>query len=347
MNIGIDGRVFEGKPTGVGRFCRDLILEAAIANPVHRYLIITRGDCSYRTWPENIKIVEVHFPSSNRLKPIIWLKLSGAGLIRLRLDRYLATSVFLPFFLKRETEVISVVHDFNHLIVPSTMRRGNLAASRMFFARDLNRADKLITNSQATADKLFQYFRRTADAVVHPRIPENLMAGISGTLVKPRERIVLAVSTLEPRKNIEVLIRAFQDSEKMRMLNYQLYLVGKDGWGASARFDRTDPRIVFTGYLDDPSLRSLYQRAEVYYMPSLYEGFGIPVREALAFGCPVVCSDIPELQESSSGTASYIQPTYEGIKSSLDNRIWLQNIDRPMVSFGFSDGEKSAISRML
>ena len=322
----IDGRVFCGAPAGVARYCRDMILEAAKANPNREYVIFAPSLLAYDDWPENIRTQIIGHSVGRFVKPIVWLKLMGARIAKEKPDRFFACSVYIPFGLSPKTSVVSIVHDFNHRLVPGTMARGNRWAAMMFFDRDLRKASSIIANSRGTADKLLKFNGLHANAIINPTVPKGLIGSSTPNVLK-RDKLhapyLLAVSTIEPRKNIPALIAAFVSSTRMQSLGFKLILVGKNGWGPNTNIPLDNPNVVFTGYIDDQRLSALYSGATAYYMPSLYEGFGMPAREAIAHGCPVVCSDIPELRESSLGKGVYIPPTIEAIRQSMDNEIWL------------------------
>jgi alpha-1,3-rhamnosyl/mannosyltransferase len=147
-------------------------------------------------------------------------------------------------------------------------------------------------------------------------------APASGFSPRPKEKInkmlennkwpknyILFVGTLEPRKNIAVLIKALS-----RMKNEApLILAGWQGWGHKQwlneiRSHGLEKRIYFANYVDEETLACLYSGACAFVYPSIYEGFGLPVLEAMACGCPVVCSNVSSLPEVAGDAALYITP---------------------------------------
>jgi len=110
----------------------------------------------------------------------------------------------------------------------------------------------------------------------------------------------LAVGTLEPRKNLERLVEAFVQSGVSD--THDLVLVGRAGWGPAL------PHVEVISGLDDAALAAAYAGATAVVLPSLYEGFGLPVVEAMKLGVHVVCSDLPVLREVSGGHAQYVDP---------------------------------------
>ncbi len=127
----------------------------------------------------------------------------------------------------------------------------------------------------------------------------------------PKE-YVLFVGNLEPKKNLPLLIQAFYAAKMNRKLPHKLVLAGQRGWSMGPlerliREHRAADFTLFTGYVPQAALPALYSLADVFVMPSLVEGFGMPVLEAMACGCPVVVSSDPALQEV-GGAAAHVTP---------------------------------------
>lgn len=127
-----------------------------------------------------------------------------------------------------------------------------------------------------------------------------------------KEKFILYVGTLQPRKNITVLIKAFADVNK-KDPEFKLIITGRRGWMYDEILKIADEQqcreaIIFTGYLDNEQVAALYSNAFCYVMPSLYEGFGIPVLEAMSFGCPVISSFASSLPEVGGDACLYFDP---------------------------------------
>ena len=123
---------------------------------------------------------------------------------------------------------------------------------------------------------------------------------------------ILGVSTLEPRKNWPALIRAWTRLRRENRLPHRLVIAGGKGWLTEGIFEAAEASglqsdIVFTGFVADADLPALYSAADVFALPSLYEGFGIPVLEAMACGLPVVCADNSSLPEAAGDAALLVK----------------------------------------
>jgi glycosyltransferase involved in cell wall biosynthesis len=327
VRIGVDGRRLGKQPKGIGRYIWELcngldkVLPAAqfflyMPKPVDLPPISSRwtlrvDDSTVGRW----------LPSN------VWLTARAGPLSRRDdLDAFWSGSGLLPLVGLRPRGVLTV-HDLVHKVAPQTMDFHALWASRLFFYSSLRRADAVVSNSIGTARRLEEHLRCKVAAVVQP--------GLSGTFqrrsesqvraVLARYRLVkpyfLAVSTWEPRKGLEPLIRAFLRIKADSLIgDYKLVLVGDRGWKDAAIMELAQHHrqsVVSLGFVDDSSLASLYSGADAFIYPSSYEGFGMPVLEARACGTRVVTSDIPELREAGGNDAIYIAPNEEGIREGI------------------------------
>jgi glycosyltransferase involved in cell wall biosynthesis len=137
---------------------------------------------------------------------------------------------------------------------------------------------------------------------------------------------VLSVGVLQPRKNLPRLIVAFQKWKNAHPQSpHQLVIVGKKGWGEISPHASRSPSPVFTGYVDDDELPALYAGAALFAYPSLYEGFGLPILEAMACGCTVLTSHYGAMQEVAGDAAELVNPRSvasieEGLNEVLPNK---------------------------
>ena len=130
-----------------------------------------------------------------------------------------------------------------------------------------------------------------------------------------QKKYILFVGTIQPRKNLETLIDTFEKFIQTNK-NFKLVIVGKKGWLYDDIFEKVkklklEDKVIFTGHITDEDLVSYYKNAFCLALPSLYEGFGMPVLEALALGVPVIASDIPVLREVAGPAAMYVPPGSE------------------------------------
>ena len=209
---------------------------------------------------------------------------------------------------------VATVHDLAFRRLPWTVREETRAALDAQFHRTLARASAVITVSRTVRDELL-----AAEAIGAARVtairhgPGHLSARKGGALPAwTPERYMLHVGTVEPRKNIELLLEVWEAWVAEDPAAPALLLCGRRGWKSDAlheRFDRAAAAgwLHHPGYVDDDALAALYRRALAVVCPSRYEGFGLPLVEALAAGTPVVASDIPVFREV-AGEAAVFAP---------------------------------------
>jgi glycosyltransferase involved in cell wall biosynthesis len=188
--------------------------------------------------------------------------------------------------------------------------------------RFLSAADMIIAVSECTKRDAMRLYGTPADKI-HV-VPEGVdarfkrvthpgrLAHIRATYSLP-ERFVLCVGTIEPRKNLPVLFEALASRRERNLEMWDLAIVGKPGWLYEPTFRRVtelglQDRVRFVGYVGDHDLPAIYSAASVLAMPSRYEGFGLPVLEAMACGTPVVCSNMSSLPEVAGGAALLVAP---------------------------------------
>lgn len=213
------------------------------------------------------------------------------------------------------TARVVTIHDLCWRLHPATMRPITRWLDRALMPRAVHGADRIVATSRSTRDDLQRLFPREVDRmrVVHPppaRLPppgdaaQLAALGVSAPYA-------LFVGTLEPRKNVSRLIRAFAalDPGAAR----QLVVVGARGWGGDPIESVVDElglqdRVRLPGRVDDATLATLYRHARMLVLPSHYEGFGFPLQEAIAVGTPVVTSDVSSMPEVAGDAGLYVDP---------------------------------------
>jgi glycosyltransferase involved in cell wall biosynthesis len=238
-------------------------------------------------------VVEVSFPATSRLRAVaadvLWYP-------RLRAPHG-SDLLHCPTFrgpFRSRTPLVVTVHDLGVLRHPEWFNRWTSAYSRMAVPRVIAAADRVIAVSEFTRRELVAL--RLADAAKIRVVPNAVEEAFTPVGPRADGDYVLAVGTLEPRKNL-ARIAAAVDGE--------LRVVGARGWGG------VDPPadVTWLGDVDDSELAGLYRGARALVYASLYEGFGIPVAEALACGCPIVTSRGSAMEEIAGGDATYVDPT--------------------------------------
>lgn len=250
---------------------------------------------------------------------ILWEQsLLAADIARRRLDVFHGPVNALPMAM-RVLGVVTV-HDLAFLRYPEHLpasRRAWLVTAIRHSARSANR---VITVSQHTADDLCTWLDIDPDKVsVIPLAASPRIRRITGSELRvfrlkyDLERpTILAVGTLEPRKNLPMLLRAF--AAVRDQIPHRLVLVGPEGWLSdelhqTARDLNLGDRLTFTGFVDDEVLSGWYSTADLVAVPSFYEGFGLPMLEAMSCGAPVLASQTSALPEVGQDAAEYLAPS--------------------------------------
>jgi glycosyltransferase involved in cell wall biosynthesis len=231
------------------------------------------------------------------------------------IDVFFAPNFFVPRrHLPAVRALVATVHDLAFLRLPQTVQRETLDNLHRHLPGALFASTALVAVSQATANDLAEL------AGVNPRRVHVIHEGVDPTLAGPDvvqptglpPRYMLFVSTLEPRKNVVNLLEAFARAVAGGYPG-KLILVGRWGWRTEGAQEalRTSPvrdRIVHLDYLDRRVLAAVLRRAEALVFPSLLEGFGLPVVEAMAVGLPVITSRRSSLPEVAGDAAVYVDP---------------------------------------
>ncbi len=310
MRIAIDARAAAEVPAGRGRYVRELIRHLAPLLGEHRLVLYAR-----RRWegaPDSAQLVWRLVAGGDLRWPLV-----AGRAMRGECDVALATSSYL-MCVAAGTPVHSMVWDmvpFHRELHPprgSSFERATLPLA-------VRRCKSLVAISAATRDELIARYPSVATrtAIAHPAAGTQFNPTIadhdSRALARHgvRRPYVLATGTLEPRKNLPRLISAFASLPAEIAAGHQLVLAGAPGWETADTFAHvaSHSALVKTlGYVPEEDLPALYRGAEVFCYPSLYEGFGIPVLEAMSCGAPVLTSGRSSMPEVAGDAARYVDP---------------------------------------
>jgi len=333
MIVGIDGTPMSLNLTGIGRYTYEVCKALDALLPAARFFVYSKQPVVVPAISDRWTYRVDPWRGKKHLKNAAWLKFRAGRLCEKdAIDVCWASGTLLPWF-RSAIKTVSTVYDLNFLVAPDSMARPTLWAHRLFFRRDVRKADHVCAISQGTADRLERHLGRKVDAVMPPAVGDAFgivpRSDIDGTLAllgidRP---YLLALGTLEPRKNLDRLVRAFLDLKQAGAIpRHKLVLVGGKGWrdGALTRLlqESAGLDVLRLGYVSDEHLPAVYGGADVFVFPSLYEGFGMPVCEALACGTRVVATDSPEVREAGGDSPIYVEPTIDGIGRGI-----LQSLD--------------------
>ncbi len=315
--IGIDARKLDD--FGIGTYIRNLVLHLGALDRENRYVLFVGAHSQGRMadLPDNFRLVVERSKvySVRELLALSW------KLFRLRLDLYHATHYVLPTVVP--CRAVVTIHDIIHLLYPQFLPHplAFLYAQRMI-RRSLVRGDRIIADSQNTRSDLMEYFDIDGRKirVVYPGVADRFRARLEAAELDRRlqnlgiERpYVLFVGNPKPHKNLDNVVQAFARAVKAGDVPDSLVCVGDRGATQFKIRQRAEQlgisdRLRLLGHVADEELPAIYQGARLFLYPTLYEGFGLPVVEAMASGTPVVTSDTSALKEVADGFAELVNP---------------------------------------
>jgi glycosyltransferase involved in cell wall biosynthesis len=320
MRIGIDYTAAVRQIGGIGRYTRNLIRALAEIDRDHEYVLWVAGGrrgLDDSDWPANFRFRTV--PLSDRWLSLLWQRMRVPVPIESmvgHLEVFHSPDFVLPPT-RSATRTLVTVHDLSFLRVPDcfvpSFREYLIGAVR----RSVARADAILADSESTRADLKELMGVSDEriAVVYPGVEarfrpirETSVLGMVQRKYGLPERFILGVGTLQPRKNFTGLIEAFS---RLMEPDLQLVLAGSVGWLHKPILEaiaqrKLQHRVHLLGFVDDDDLPALYSLATVFAFPSWYEGFGLPVLEAMACGTPVVTANNSALPEVAGHAALMI-----------------------------------------
>ncbi len=317
MRVAINCRSFLNKKyTGIGRYAYNLVKSLSEIDNGNQYLLYVRKklfDPKRRT-PQ--------IPAQNFSLKIDYFN-NGLDKTLGGVDVYHSPSP--EKLLIEGPKIIVTIHDLIHLAYPQGHTSATIEATQRHMQEIVKKSAKIICCSQNTADDLKKYFDVSADKirVIHQGVDKNIFYPLSGgeqglaqDVLRARaiqEPFILFVGTLEPRKNLNNLLRAFFFLKERKKFSGKLVIVGMKGWmGESAAYFiehlglKND--VICLGYVTDEELRVLYNKAQVFVFPSFYEGFGFPIVEAFSCGAAVITSNGSSCAEVAGEAALTVDP---------------------------------------
>ncbi len=341
MLIGLDGIPLTALRTGVGHYTFELAGALArvapetdfeLLYPSNRSPVIPELNDSI-SLPANLKIKRVKVGAVGRH----WWSTGLPGYVRRSgIELFHGTNYDVPPW--RQCATVLTIHDLSLLIHPQTHERRRVSRSRRRLPLMVRAANLVIVPTESVRGEVCEHLGLSREKVFAvPEAARECFApmDLAATAeVRRRLRIgddfLLTVGTIEPRKNLQTLVSAFEEvAGGQSQPTLQLVIAGSRGWLSEPFFDALEKspvrnRIILTEYLDDQELRALYSSCHAFVYPSIYEGFGLPPLEAMACGAPVIASRIPALEETTGGAAILVEsgnvPELAGaIANLLDN----------------------------
>ena len=222
---------------------------------------------------------------------------------------------FIPNSGIKAKKIVTTVHDFSFILYRDFHPKERIEYFEKYFFNNLDRSDMIITGSEYTKREILKYTKFKEDKIV------VIYHGIDHNLFKVYQKIelgfdlpskfILSVGSIEPRKNLLRLLKAYQGLPLEIKDEYKLLLVGFSGWENSeiiSLIKELEEYVQYLGFISDEELAQVYNLATLFVYPSLYEGFGLPVLEAMACGTAVVSSGLSSLPEVGGDAPLYCDP---------------------------------------
>lgn len=340
MRIGLEVTAAVRQGAGIGRYVRELLKAIALLDSENHYRLFY---ASPSPLPIPLPALPANFTARHLPFPDIWLARLWhraqlpipVDLITGPLDLYHAPDFTLPPVRARS---VLTVHDLSFVRDPESAAPGLRAYLNQVVPRSVQRADHIIAVSESTKRDLIELYQTPESKItvlyegVDPIFKPTPNPAIRTKYDLGSAPYIFSISTVQPRKNYQRLIQAFAALPT----EFNLVIAGGPGWLYDSIYAAADQpnvrgRVKFIGFVPDDDLPALYTEAAAFAYPSLYEGFGLPLLEALACGTPTLTSNVSCLPEVAGGAAVLVDP-YDvdaiaaGLKQTLAQRDHLRPI---------------------
>lgn len=326
MKILIDLTSLADNFSGIERFAMS-VTEELIKDKTNQFILVFKN--------------EIHKAFSNKQEHVTCVVLKGKNklifnqiilpffLCRQNADRYLFPAFPEPFLFVKKNR-FSAIHDVGCWDCPESNKKYMTLYFKVLYRKVAMGKSHIVTVSRFSKERIKDILgvKEERISVVYNGLAKHLLEDETKDArqvqqkYKLPETYILCLATLEPRKNLKLLISAYVDLFMEGKVSQELVLAGRKGWLVDNLLADVDAEVVkhihFTGFIDEEDLAQVYRGATVFVFPSLYEGFGVPPIEAMCVGTPVISSDASSLPEVLGKAAVYFRSgDKEELKSSL------------------------------
>lgn len=335
MKIVIDARPFVKPLTGIGTFLQSFLKSLQKHKEIDIYVLLPQKlhKSVDIVFEENVHVIVCPLLGIKSIPRFLWFFFQVPVMLwRIQPDIYFSPMTNIPLSYPRKTKTLVVVHDVVNMEFTETMSWSNKLYNRSVFGRAVRKTDYLWANSEYTKRKIEMYFpkRLAQDIFVGDAADRDLFKGLDLSMQEKaylqrhyhiKNRFILFVGTLEPRKNLRFLLELMPE---LSQYHIQLLVVGGKGWRNSDLYAMINSSeairrsTVFAGYVSNEDLVKLYNMADCYVSTALNEGFGMPQLEAMLCGCPVVTAHNSAMIEIVEGRGMTVR--------GWDKAGWVKNI---------------------
>lgn len=342
MKIAIDIREAAGQKTGKGWYTFVMVKNILKMDPGNEYILYTQAFN-----PKFEKYAHV----TQQVIPTKGLRWHWKVLRDFKVTKpdvfWAPTSYIIPALAPKTVKTIITIHDLITFIFSDGHNKKAVLLERLTVPRAVRKASKILVVSNNTKRDLQQQFGTSSDKIlVTPCGASKIFKPITDPKILKAhrekfdlpQRFILGVGTLSPRKNFTRLIEAYEQIAP-RHPDVHLVIVGDKGWKFEhilKEASQSRDRIHLSGYLEGEEVAVLYNLAEMFVFPSLYEGFGMPPLEAMACGCPVITSNTSSLPEVVGDAALQVDPySVDEIAQAMDRLLTRPKLNRTLIERGF------------
>lgn len=346
IKIGFDANPLVGQKTGIGLLEHNLILNMAKSRPD----IVFVGH--YFNFLNKKKIKDLPCAPNIQYRKSIFIPGKLLGVIRriglqLPCELYFKCKLDLIFFTNYvsnpslfRSKIITWIYDLSYIDCPEYTEEGNRIYLQKWVLKTINRSHLIVTISEFTKKRINDVYGVALERIITMPIPPQPKPTLSQSQanVHVQGEYILFVGTLEPRKNLVKLMEAYELLPKRILQNTSLVIAGGKGWKDEKIFNKISElqnkglRVVSTGYISDEDKSVLYRNALLVIQLSHYEGFGMPILEAMNHGIPTICSDIEVFHEVAQDAAVFVDKDDAGKIASTIKTMLLSKTKREFLS---------------
>jgi len=368
MRIGINAQLLllgkSPRNTGVSTYLYNLIDELAKIDSQNEYFIFVNNTFKHFVHKKNFHFIQSRINTVNPQIRVFWEQLIlPILLLRYKIDLFHSGMNILPLFCP--VKAIVTMHDLVPIKSQETRDSKRNLYHNLLTKISVKRAKKIIAVSESVKEGMIKYFK----------IPPKQISVIyeaASDLFNPLNRktvdvflkkrkidfpFIFFVGTIEPRKNVTRIIEAYAKLKKEHKIREKFIIAGSKGWRSDEVFDSIEKfnlqgDVSFIGPVDHSEVKFYYNGAEAFVFPSLHEGFGLPVLEAMAYGCPVITSNVSSLPEVAGDAAIRVNPNdvnelASAMKSVLTNdKLRKQMIEKGLIQAKRFSWQKAALETL-
>lgn len=354
MRIGVSGYVGKRK-TGIGRVLENVLINVALADPKIRIVLFINYDFKDfldKHWPMNVQIVTMRVSKNNPIGNLLWHQF----FYQRQLKKYNCDISFIPTFaliLWKNRPTVTTLHDLIEFNVKTKFKKIQMLYRQLAAPLIIKKSDRIITVSNSSKNDIVKYLHPNESkiTVIYNGYDKNLFRMYSKDetnkilqkyLIEYKGYILYVGTVDHPGKNLYSLILSFIKLKQKYNIKEKLVIIGQQGFNSRILFDiiynsQYKNDIKYLGYVTDNDLPYFYSGAKLFCFISLYEGFGLPIIEAMACGCPVLTSNNSALAEVADKAALLVEPLKLGlISEKLYELLQNNNLRDELINKGYS-----------